>query len=325
MEVSDLKVFEAVARVGNITKAAAVLHTVQSNVTTRIRMLEDELGVLLFHRHVRGVTLTVVGQRLLPYAARIAQLVSEAKGMVDSKAVPQGKLVFGTLETTAAMRLPPILTTYKQRFPKVDLTLRTGTTCDLIEDVLQHRLEGAFVVGPVNHPDLVEEIIFGEELVIVTPRHTPTLEMVAAAGEVEILVFRVGCSYRQRLESMLAARGIMGTVRYLELGTLEGIIGLVSAGIGISLLPKVSIASAWREGRIAVQELPIEESRVDTVFVRRRDTFHSNALLQLIELAKIAHNPVAEIRPQVATMLALPRERISVVAQAPSNRSTGSG
>lgn len=288
MDASDLKVFEVVARVGSITKAAEALHTVQSNVTTRIHLLESELGVTLFQRHSRGVTPTIVGQRLLPYARRVAQLLAEAKGIVNEKAEPQGKLLFGTLETTAAIRLGPVLTRYKERFPAVEITLHTGTACSLIEDVLAHRLEGAFVAGPVNHPELVEEVMFQEELVVISGPSGPTLHAMAAAGEAEIIVFRVGCSYRQRLESILVAYGI-GHVRRLEVGTLEGIIGLVAAGVGVSLLPKSVVAAARRDGRIAIQELPIEQSRVDTVFVRRHDAFYSNTLMKLVEIAKSVH------------------------------------
>jgi LysR family transcriptional regulator, cell division regulator len=305
MDASDLRVFEAVARIGSITKAAETLHTVQSNVTTRIRLLESELGVALFERHPRGVTPTIAGQRLLPYAVRIARLLAEAKDMVDEDAEPQGKLLFGTLETTAAVRLPPVLARYKQKFPAVDIALRTGTAASLIDDVLAHRLEGAFVAGPVNHPDLLEETMFEEELVIISGPFGPTLELLAESGEAEILVFRVGCSYRQRLESILAASGI-GNLRYLELGTVEGIIGLVSAGIGISLLPKVVVAPARRDGRIAVRELPAAQSRVDTVFIRRRDAFYSKALLKLVEIARLTHGQSEEAATPAVSALPAP-------------------
>jgi DNA-binding transcriptional LysR family regulator len=79
MDAGDLAVFAAAAKAGRITKAAETLHTVQSNVTQRIRRLELELGVPLFNRHSRGVTLTSAGVQLLPYAERINRLLSEAK------------------------------------------------------------------------------------------------------------------------------------------------------------------------------------------------------------------------------------------------------
>ncbi|MGH7111833.1 MAG: LysR family transcriptional regulator, partial [Stellaceae bacterium] len=77
MDAADLRVFEAVARLGGMSRAAGELHTVQSNVTARIRLLETELGTPLFARHSRGVVLTAAGRRLLPYAGRVARLLAE--------------------------------------------------------------------------------------------------------------------------------------------------------------------------------------------------------------------------------------------------------
>ena len=165
MDAGDLRVFEAVARLGGMNRAAAELHTVQSNVTARIRQLEDELGSALFQRSSRGVMLTPAGRRLLPYAMRIANLLADAKRAVADDGHPKGPLVIGSLETTAGLRLPGVLADFAERYPEVDLELATGTTCELIESVLAHRLEGAFVCGPVNHPELDEQRVFREELV----------------------------------------------------------------------------------------------------------------------------------------------------------------
>lgn len=79
MDTADLRIFETVARLGGMNRAAAELNTVQSNVTARIRLLEAELGAPLFHRHSRGVALTAAGRRLLPYAVRAAQILVEAR------------------------------------------------------------------------------------------------------------------------------------------------------------------------------------------------------------------------------------------------------
>jgi LysR family transcriptional regulator, cell division regulator len=79
MDIADLKVFEAVARLGSMNRAAVELHTVQSSITARVRSLEREIGVPLFQRHFRGVGLTPASQRTLPYAARISKLLSDAR------------------------------------------------------------------------------------------------------------------------------------------------------------------------------------------------------------------------------------------------------
>ena len=285
MDAADLRVFESVARLGGMSRAAAELHTVQSNVTGRIRLLEEELGTALFVRHNRGVSLTPAGRRLLPYAVQAARLLDEARCAVRDDGVPKGSLVVGSLETTAALRLSPVLTSYAAAYPAVDLSFRTGTTCELVDHVLERRVEGAFVCGPVSHPELEQEVVFREELVVLTSPAVRSLEQLVDAGEVRIVVLRMGCSYRQRLEEILTRRGIVNP-RRLEFGTLEAIVSCVAAGLGVTLLPKALIGPVWREGRVALHTLPPEEALVETLFIRRSGTHLSSALAAFLELAR---------------------------------------
>src|SRR5215510_13133582 len=157
MDAADLRIFAAVARTGSMSKAAHELGTVQSNVTARIRALEERLGVDLFERTNRGATLTAAGLRLRPFADRVAGLLEDARRAVADDGAPAGNLVIGSLETTAALRLSPMLAEFVAAHPAVDLSLRTGTTQELIEQTLDRRLDGAFVSGPINHADLVVE------------------------------------------------------------------------------------------------------------------------------------------------------------------------
>src|SRR6516225_6371901 len=122
MELSDLLTFAAVARCGGITRAIGELNTVQSNVTNRIRALETEIGFALFERHARGMTLTDAGRRLLPYAERLNALSREALVAARDDGVPKGPLAIGSMETTAAVRLPPLLAQFHRRFPGVQLS-----------------------------------------------------------------------------------------------------------------------------------------------------------------------------------------------------------
>jgi len=285
MDAGDLRVFETVARLGGMNRAATELHTVQSNVTARIRLLEDELGTTLFQRNSRGVILTPSGRRLLPYATRIASLLAEARRAVADDGDPKGPLAIGSLETTAGLRLPAILAEYAERYPEVDLELTTGTTCELVEAVLGHRLEGAFVCGPVHHPEIDEQKVFREELVIVTARSVRRLDDILGRRELKIVVFRTGCSYRQRLESMLATRGVVG-IRCLQFATLDGILGCVGADVGLTLLPKGIVAAAKDQGRIAVHEIASADAWVDTVFIRRHDAYASSAQVAFLDLVR---------------------------------------
>lgn len=297
MDASELRIFEAVARLGGMGRAAAELNTVQSNVTARIRLLEDQLGVALFERYARGVSLTAAGRRLLPYAGRVARLLDEARRAARDDGTPRGRLLLGSLETTAGLRLSPVLAAFAAAHPAVDLSLRTGTTCELIEEVLADRLEGAFVCGPVDHPELVAETVFEEELAVLTAPGVASLDALVRQGVPRIVVLRAGCSYRQRLEAVLARRGV-ARPRLMEFGTLEAIIGCVAAGLGVTLLPRGLIGPVWREGRVAVHALPAAEALVETVFIRRREAYVSSALTAFLACvrpmaAQAAASPVA--------------------------------
>src|SRR5262245_49858265 len=143
MELSDLLTFSTVARLGGITRAADELNTVQSNVTQRVKALEAEVGTALFERHSRGMTLTGAGRRLLPYAERMAALSREALLAARDDGEPKGPLAIGSMETTAAVRLPALLAGFHRRFTAVDLSLHTAPTADLITSVLDGSLDGA--------------------------------------------------------------------------------------------------------------------------------------------------------------------------------------
>lgn len=284
MDAADLRVFEAVARQGGMSRAAAELNTVQSNVTARIRHLEAELGVPLFERHARGVSLSEAGRRLLPYAGRVRQLLEEARQAALDDGRPRGPLQLGCLETTAALRLAPALVRFARDNPEVDLALTTGTTRELVEAVVDRRLEGAFVCGPLDEPALAQEVAFTEDLVVIAqPAAKPPLpRLLAQAGR--FVVLRSGCSYRQRLEEVLAQQGLT-RLRCLEFGTLEAIYAAVAAGLGVSLLPRALVEPLAGQGRLSLHELPAGGGRVETLLVRRRDRRPSSALLAFKALA----------------------------------------
>ncbi len=291
MDVTDLKVFETVARHGSMNKAATELHTVQSNVTARIRSLEREVGMALFQRHARGVNLTPAGQRMLPYAGRIAKLIADARTAAMDDGAPAGALALGTLETTAALRLSPILSRFAHAYPQVRLSLITGTSSSLAADVVECRLDGAFIAGPIDHPDLHSEPVFQEQLVLVTSRAVRSLDALAAMPDLKTIVFRLGCSYRQRLEALLADMGLLVSTP-LEFGSLDAIVACVAAGIGVTLLPKGVVAAAAQQDLVAIHEIAPERARVETLFVCRHDAYVSSAMSAFIDVARSEFGPL---------------------------------
>jgi DNA-binding transcriptional LysR family regulator len=284
MDTRDLATFASVARLGGMGRAARALNTVQSNVTQRVRRLEESLGVALFERSRSGTRLTAAGERLMPYAARVDALLEEAGRAARDDGTPRGTLTVGALETTAALRLSPLLASYARAHPQVDLVLRTGTTAEMVERVLGRELEGAFVCGPVVHPDLAATVVFEEELALLSAPSNRSLADLFCQPDLRLVILRAGCSYRQRLEELLARRGIVG-LRRLEFGTLEAILGAVAGGLGITLMPRALVGPVWRGKRLSVHSLRPAEARVQTVFVRRHDMPCSSALAAFQEHA----------------------------------------
>jgi DNA-binding transcriptional LysR family regulator len=280
MELSDLATFSAVARLGGITRAADELNTVQSNVTQRVKALEAEIGTALFERHSRGMTLTGAGRRLLPYAQRMAALSREALLAARDDGEPKGPLSIGSMETTAAVRLPSLLAEFHKRFPAVRLTLRTSTTSDLVAAVLDGTLDGAFVAGPIDHAELASTRAFREELVLVTARRWANLAALRA-GTAEsgptALVFRTGCTYRQRLEQIFTDFGWPSAARF-ELGTLDGMVGCVAADMGVTLLPRVVVERNALHASVSIHTLDPSYARAETIFIQRRSAHLYSAL-----------------------------------------------
>jgi DNA-binding transcriptional LysR family regulator len=280
VELIDLLTFSTVARTGGITRAADELNTVQSNVTQRVKALEAEIGTALFERHSRGMTLTGAGRRLLPYAQRMAALSREAVLAARDNGEPKGPLSIGSMETTAAVRLPSMLAEFHRRFPAVRLTLRTATTADLVAAVLDGALDGAFVAGPIEHAELNSRLAFREELVLVSARRWTSLANLRAGTPESgptALVFRTGCTYRQRLEQVFSEFGWPSAARF-ELGTLDGMIGCVAADMGVTLLPRAVVERSDQNGNISIHKLSATQSRVDTLFIQRRSAHQYSAL-----------------------------------------------
>lgn len=274
MESGDLKIFQAVAQEGSITKAAARLGYVQSNVTARIQQLETELNAPLFYRSNKGVILTSAGQNLLKYADQILHLLEEARlSTQDDGEEVGGQLRIGSLETTAAVHLPGIMLDYHKRYPGVKLSLVTGHTPELIQDILDYKLDGEFVSGQWDHPDLETLCTFKEELVLISEPTDADLQEVLRKP---LLFFGKGCFHRDRLEQWLREENV-GPLNIMVFGTLEAIMGGVSAGLGVSLLTRSAVRSWEQAGKVQSYRIPERYRNSIVSFVFRRDLLRTSA------------------------------------------------
>ena len=267
MDLVALHIFKTVAEAGGITRAAARLHRVQSNVTTRVKQLEERLGTRLFHRQKRRLVLSAEGRTLLDYAERLLRLSSEAEAALRNGA-PRGVLRIGSLESTAATRLPPLLSRYHLAYPDVRLELLTGTSGALVTRVLQGELEAAFVAEPFTAAGLEMQLAFNEELVLIAPKGFGAIRSARDAAHLPVLAFATGCSYRRRLEAWLGAAGI-SPERVMEYGSNHAIVACVAAGSGIAVVPRSVIGALRPEKEVRMQPLPKEIAAAKTQLVWR--------------------------------------------------------
>ncbi len=283
MDLHALKCFQRVAELGSISKAAKELKYAQSNITSKIQQLEADLQTTLFYRHNRGTNLTEKGKVLLTYTEEIFQRLDEVRNIMSDDLTPKGPLIIGTMETTAAVRLPNFISKFHHNYPNVDITIKTGPTEDNVQGVLQYEMDGAFVAGPIEHPDLSYEVVVEEELMLVTDTNHPFKNLKNEIQNRTFLVFRKGCSYRARLEEWLHHEGVIPK-KVMEFGTLDGIIGCVSAGLGVSLLPRSVIEKHVANGQLRHHSIPNQFGKVKTIFVYRKDKYISTSLRKFIEI-----------------------------------------
>ena len=288
MDADDLRIVDAVARNGSMSRAAAELNMVQSNVTTRVRLLEEELGVQLFVRHSRGVEPSEAGLRLLAYVDQIHALFQQAITAVKEDGIPKGKLRIGTTETTAGLRLPTLVVQYTRQFPQVEFAIVAGTTASLVSQVVEKKLDGACVAGPTNHEELSEEPMSLEELVLVSSLSVRNLDDLTKVENLKAIVFQEGCTYRQRLGSILDGLGIRYVV--MEFASLDAILTCITAGVGITLLPRTLVDRIWIEQTVAVHRLPIDQAQVETVFVSRHDHYPTSAFSAFLKICRQISN-----------------------------------
>ncbi|MBV8622951.1 MAG: LysR family transcriptional regulator [Herbaspirillum sp.] len=282
MELAELEIFRTVVAEGGVTRAAERLNRVQSNVTTRIKQLEESIGVPLFVRDRRRMVLTSAGEALLDYADRILDLVQEARQVVAPQS-PRGRLRIGSMESAAASRLPAPLAEFHQRWPEVRLELSTAPTDVLISQVRACKLDAALVAGPVDDPAFDATPLFKEELLLVTPRSHRRVRTAEDVMLDTLIVFEQGCAYRRHAEAWFASHGKSRVpVRTLELASYHAILACVAAGAGVAVVPRSVIVMQMEPHGFATHSLG-KEGRITTYLLSRRER-HSASFLALRSL-----------------------------------------
>lgn len=259
LENFRLKVFRTVAEHLNFRKAAEHLFLTQPAVTLQIKALEDDLGVRLFDRAANSVALTPQGTLLLGYATKIATLVSEAEqelGAEDGKV--SGELSLGVSTTIAQYVLPRLLGAFLDEHPRVQFSLHSGNTDEVVHLLLESKLSIGLIEGPARDRGIRTEHFMQDELVLITP---PAFESNRLSRDQllasSLLMREHGSGSRHVVETALEKAGLRLKTfkKVMDLDSTETIKSAVEAGLGIGFVSRWAISKELELGALKIAEV----------------------------------------------------------------------
>jgi DNA-binding transcriptional LysR family regulator len=249
MLLAQLEAFSEVARLGNLSRASDTLSVTQPALTARLQGLERELGVALFVRAARGMTLTDAGRALLPYAQRaIAQVVDGQKAVLDLRSGKVGELFIAAAPAVSTYVLPSVLKSFQTSHPQVRMGVRTGHTEEVLEMVLRREVDVG-VGRPIRHPEVDVDPVFDDELVLVVSRHHPFARRdrirLEELADDRLILFDRASSYYELTSSLIRQAGVVPE-SVIEMDNVEAAKKMVIEGLGVALLPRMALAAELR-------------------------------------------------------------------------------
>lgn len=276
MDLGQIEAFVQVSQHKSFSKAAEALFLTQPSVTARIQALERDLGEPLFERNGRGVRPTEMGLTFLPFARRALKALQDGRDAIEGlRNLEIGTLKLGSALTVSTYVLPKILKRYCGTYPGVEVSVHTGRSEQVLQMVLQDEVHCA-LERTVVHPETVTVPLYEDDLVLVAaPGHhfaqkrSTTIEEV---GHESLILFDRGSSYNQLIQGVFRTHGIVPKT-LMEMDTIEGTKKMVEEGLGIALLPKVSVEQEIANNRlipISVANAQMPKRQIALIFRKNR-------------------------------------------------------
>ena len=288
MDLKQLQTFLTAAETLSFTQTAQLLDYAQSSITAQIKSLEEELGVILFERLGKRVTLTDEGERLQQYAQKMLELNSEMKKAVSNEQA-QVVLKIGAQESQCVYRLPSILQQYQKAYPQVKIIFKPVHTTEVAKDLLQSgNLDVAFISDAYKEtPMLYRERLIQEQIIFVSAptsikSHTLSAQQLSAET---MLLTENGCSYRNQLEAQLQQEGLL-PLQMIEFASIEAIKQCVMAGLGITFLPKMVVEKELENGQLIELQSSFNIKPIYTDIAWHKDKHIQPYLSDFIEIAR---------------------------------------
>jgi DNA-binding transcriptional LysR family regulator len=266
MELGQLEAFLVAVRLHSFSRAAEAIGVTQPSLSARILVLEAELGEPLFHRVGRGVRLTDAGRAFLPYVQRAMDTLQTGREAVESsKTASAGKLHIGAARSISTNVLPGILETFRERYPGVDVAIKTGRSSEVLEWVLSEEIQLG-IARDLRHPEVMTTHLYDEQIVLVThPRHRFASSAVASIYEVAsepLIVYDKESTYFVLIDKICREAGILPNIQ-MDLDSIESTKRMIERGLGISFLPLNALSRELELGTLALVSL--EEDHLITL------------------------------------------------------------
>jgi LysR family hydrogen peroxide-inducible transcriptional activator len=295
----QLRYFEALARHGHFGRAADACAISQPALSMQIKELEGELGAALFERGARQVRLTGFGEA---FALRVRDILRSVDELQDLARVSQeglvGRLRIGVIPTVAPYLLPAIIGNLTRTYPGIDLHVRETVTGKLIGELAEGRIDAAIVALPVSEPSLTEVALFAEDFVLVRPgedegKPVPNGETLS---KMRLLLLEEGHCFRDQALSF-CNRHSAPPRELLDGSSLSTLVQMVSAGIGVTLIPEMAVAVETRSASVSVARFENPKpSRTIGMIWRKTSPLAS----QLLQISEVVRRSAAALRKQQA-------------------------
>lgn len=256
MENFRLKVFRAVAAYLNFWRAAEALLLTQPAVTQQIKPLEEECGVPLFDRSGGRINLTPAGSVLLPYAEQLKVISDEAIAAVASiSGSSGGSLAIGISQTIGQYLLPNFVAGFLLEHPRINITVTSGNTDEMLEALAQHRIQLALIEGPSLRNDAHVEHFMEDHMVFVVPASHEWADSTIEASMLRnapLLMREIGSGSRRVVENVLEQAGIKRkelNIR-MDLDSTEGLLNAVEAGLGVTFVSRWAVRNQLALGTL---------------------------------------------------------------------------
>lgn len=237
MDLTRLRYFAAVAEAGSFSRAAAALHLTQPSLSRQVQLLEEELGQRLLERHGRGVVPTDAGTALLAHARAIFELAERARSdMADRQQNPRGRLTVGLPPRVAHVITPDLVERFHARYPEAGITVVEDLSLRLREWLIAGRADLAILFDPPPSPQLHQEVLLREPLVLVSKRPVPPRLRLADVVQRTLILPAAPHALRRIMEEHAAPRGLALQV-LAEVDSVQTVLNIVARGVADSVVP----------------------------------------------------------------------------------------